>query len=106
MINLFRTNKLYIDFGNFPGPERLPKETVFNGMNILVWNHNAASTNDVMIPRKYKLNTNITVSEVEIHIQNMLNNYERDFHDFDEFRHMISEMEMNYYRQLSQIFGE
>ena len=33
--DLFRKVKLYVDFGNFPGPERLPKEAVYNGVNNL-----------------------------------------------------------------------
>lgn len=104
MIQLFRSAKLYVDFGAFPGPERLPKETVFNGVNILVANRNAAKTNDVLIPEKYKIKAESTVIETEVIIGTMLKNYYIDFPDFHPFRKMILGLEDDYYKQLSKLF--
>ena len=36
----YKKSKLYVDFGHFGGPERMPKEAVYYGCNILVANHN------------------------------------------------------------------
>ncbi|OZG65390.1 UDP-galactopyranose mutase [Bifidobacterium hapali] len=104
MIDLFRKSKLYLDFGFFPGPERLPKETVFNGANVLVARRNAALTKDVLIPEKYKIEIDSDPQEVEGIIKEMLNNYDKDYKDFNEFRMYILNMEQNYYKQLEQIF--
>lgn len=104
MINLFRQSKLYIDFGNFPGPERLPKETVFNGVNLLVWYHNAAQTDDVLIPNKYKVSEKASISNIEEFIGKMLINYDADFNDFSAFRFYIANMENQYYKDLQTLF--
>lgn len=104
MISLFRSSKVYIDFGLFPGPERLPKETVFNGVNILVGRRNAACTDDVLIPDSYKCDIDLPLSEIELTIGNMLNNYESQLHDFDAFRTAILDMTEKYKQQINEIF--
>lgn len=106
MISLFRSSKVYVDFGLFPGPERLPKETVFNGVNILVGRRNAACTDDVLIPTLYKCDIDLSISEIESIIGNMLDNYELQLHDFDIFRSEILSMEKKYKRQINKIFIE
>lgn len=103
--NLFRSSKLYVDFGSFPGPERLPKETVFNGVNILVGNRNAAATQDVPVPVKYKIDLRSKPADVEDLINQMLIDYSDNFHDFDKFRIYISQMQSEYLAQLNRIFG-
>lgn len=104
MIDLFRIAKLYIDFGRFPGPERLPKETVFNGVNILVGRRNAAATRDVQIPEKYKIPMTTDIEQIEQYIEESLCNYYSNYKDYDEFRNIINNMENEYYFQLNNIF--
>lgn len=104
MIQLYRTSKLYVDFGNFPGPERMPKEAVYNGCNILVRSVHAASTDDVMVPMQYKLSSDVSVFRAEQKICEMLENYEQQFDDFNSFRHMVDDMENVYRKQIHQIF--
>ncbi|KFI47465.1 hypothetical protein [Bifidobacterium boum] len=104
MIELYRTAKLYVDFGNFPGPERMPKEAAYNGCNVLVRSIHAAATDDVMIPMQYKLSRNVSVLQVERKIREMLDNYEEQLCDFNAFRQMIADMEIDYREQVKQIF--
>lgn len=105
MIALFRKSKLYIDFGFFPGPERLPKETVYNGVAVLVGKRNASvNPYDVMIPEEYKLDPHTKPELVEMKIADMLERYDEIYHDFDAFRQMITEMGPNYYLQLKKFF--
>ena len=106
MISLFRKSKIYIDFGNFPGPERLPKETVFNGVNILVWALHAASTDDVLIPAQYKLDIKTHAAYVEKVLANMLDNYREQNVNFDAFREMVSSLQEGYNKQLDIICKE
>ena len=55
--------KLYIDLGEFGGPERIPKEAVYFGCNIIVANHNAAANDfDVAIPQEYKIDDNESIA--------------------------------------------
>ncbi|MCH4835730.1 hypothetical protein [Bifidobacterium pseudolongum] len=103
MIELFRQAKVYIDFGNFPGPERLPKETVFNGVNVLVWNLHAAETDDVLVPQQYKISVNSKVEDVEFLLGEMLRHYQEQNQDFDDFREMIAQLQSEYDLQLDAI---
>ena len=105
LAKMYKRAKLYVDFGHFGGPERMPKEAVFFGCNILVANHNAASNDfDVAIPEKYKVDDAETAEKVESRIQDMLMNYKNQFHDFDSFRYKIEHLEENFIIQLKKLF--
>lgn len=47
--NIMARSKIYIDFGEFPGPERIPREAVTLGCNIIT-GLNGSASNDVDIP--------------------------------------------------------
>lgn len=103
--DVFRNVKLYVDFGNFPGPERMPKEAVYNGANILVGYRNAAKNDfDIAIPDLYKIRNYNDVEYVTLRIQEMLNNYQNHFHDFDNFRRKIDNLEYEFEYSLNKIF--
>ena len=107
MINLYRKNKLYVDFGKFPGPERMPKEAVYNGCNILVRKNNASVNEfDVAIPDKYKLENVSDPEMVEGIIQEMLQHYEEQFSDFDYFRKKIDNLEKNFENAIREQFAD
>ena len=101
----YKNAKLYIDFGLFGGPERMPKEAVFFGCNILVANHNAAANDfDVAIPQKYKVDDGETVEQVESRIADMLEHYEAQHSDFLLFKEKVEHLEENYLNQLKELF--
>ena len=106
LIVLYRKSKLYVDFGGFPGPERIPKETVYNGCNIIVGKKNAAENDfDVAIPEEYKL-SDPTAEEVEYKISEMLEQYENRFYDFGSFRKKIDNLEANFIEEIKLYFSE
>ncbi len=75
---------LYLDFGFFPGPEKLVKEAALCGCNILTSDFGAAKNNlDIFIPSKYKFNVlednNKQIAKLSI---DMINNYENYHADF------------------------
>ncbi|MGC3978998.1 MAG: hypothetical protein QM751_12720 [Paludibacteraceae bacterium] len=79
LTDAYKKAKLYIDFGHFGGPERMPKEAVYFGCSILVGNRNAAANDfDVAIPTKYKINNYEDLAVVKATIRDMLNDYERN----------------------------
>ncbi len=101
----YRKSKLYVDFGHFGGPERMPKEAVFYGCNILVANHNAASNDfDVAIPQKYKVEDTESAEQVESRIADMLGHYEEQHPDFLPFKEKVERLEENYLKQLKELF--
>lgn len=105
LIDVYRKAKLYIDFGNFGGPERMPKEAVYFGCTILVGKRNAARNNfDVAILNKYKIKKYNDLDLVKQKIYYMLDNYETNIGDFEFFREKIKNMESNFVKQIEDIF--
>lgn len=102
---LFRKTKLYIDFGPFPGPERIPKESVYNGTCLLVGKRNAAENDfDVAIPEEYKIEDYNNEELVVNKIKDILKNYDLRIKDFDFFREKIQKLEENFIDQIQSIF--
>lgn len=105
LAEMYKKAKLYVDFGEFGGPERMPKEAVYYGCNILVANHNAAANDfDVAIPQKYKVDDNETAEQIEKRIDDMLANYEVQNVDFLPFKQKVEGLEGNFMSQLENIF--
>ncbi len=105
MIQLFRRSKLYIDFGFFGGPERLPKETVFNGTLLLVGKRNAAVNDfDVAVPDRFKVVDMQNIDQVAEIIKHMLDNYDLLIEEFEPFRQQIAKLEENFEKSISKIF--
>ena len=101
----YKKAKLYVDFGLFGGPERMPKEAVYFGCNILIANHNAAANDfDVAIPERYKVDDRETAEEIECRIAAMLDNYEEQNTDFQYFKLMVEHWEENFINQLQELF--
>lgn len=105
IIHLFKTVKLYIDFGPFPGPERMPKEAVYNGCLILVGKRNASENNyDVAIPEEYKIEKTDDIELIRKKIKYLLENYELLKPDFEIFKQQITGLEINFKRQIHEVF--
>ncbi len=102
----YKKAKLYVDFGHFGGPERMPKEAVYYGCNILVANHNAAANDfDVAIPTKYKVDDGETAEQIESRIADMLAHYEEQNVDFQPFKLKVERLEESFMNQLKEVFN-
>lgn len=105
LAEMYKKAKLYVDFGDFGGPERMPKEATYFGCNILVSNHNAASNDfDVAIPTMYKVGDDETAGQVEERIAEMLENYKVQNADFLPFKTKIEQLENGFIEQLKKLF--
>ena len=101
----YKSAKLYVDFGLFGGPERMPKEAVYFGCNILVANHNAASNDfDVAIPQHYKVDDKTTAEQIENRISDMLAHYLIQNADFKSFKEKVEHLEEGFLEQLVSVF--
>lgn len=106
LASLYKTSKLYVDFGAFPGPERIPKEMVYFGGQILVGFQNAAMNDfDVAIPEKFKIKNLEDVDFVEIKISSMLNLYSVNSVDFIPFMQKVDGIEEKFINQLKSYFN-
>jgi hypothetical protein len=105
VIELFRKSKLYIDFGLFGGPERLPKESVLNGTMLLVGRRNAAKNEfDVAIPEQFKIEDWDNEQEVVGKIKWMLEHYDELIDEFEFFRKKIAGLEESFIRTIKDVF--
>lgn len=103
---LLETSKLYIDFGPFPGKDRLPREAVANGCCILTGRLGASYFyEDIPIDEQYKFDVNDrSIAAITEKIKYILNNYDRCKQDFDFFRSCIGKEQEVFYREIEQLF--
>lgn len=101
---LMRESKLYIDFGNHPGKDRMPREAAICGCCILTGKKGAAANDiDIMIPSKYKFN-DADYNAISSKIKEMFNTYEDIVSDFDSYREKIRNEETVFDAEIKNIF--
>ena len=83
--------KMYIDFGNFPGPERLPREAVIKNCLILTCTEGAAKNDiDVPIKKEYKFDKKSkNISKIILKIDESINNYDEKIKDFEIYKQKV-----------------
>lgn len=95
MCHVMQTSKIYIDFGEHPGKDRIPREAAISGCCILTGQRGAAKNEfDIPISSWYKIDQNTTpLATVENKIRTILANYETNRNDFDAYREKIRQEE-------------
>ena len=92
LLELYSKAKLYVDFGNHPGKDRIPREAVVNGC-ILITSKFGSAQNDFDIPigNEYKFNIEIDseLKRVQYTIIDILKNYDSKVSHFDFYKHQI-----------------
>jgi hypothetical protein len=101
--SLFRTSKVYIDFGNHPGKDRLPREACINGCSIIVGRNGSAKYfEDVPILEKYKF-YNDQINEIKECILSIFDNFEESSNDFKFFRNNILKEKELFYKEIDHL---
>lgn len=106
LIEKYETSKLYIDFGAFPGAEKISKEAVLFGYAVITGKRGASGFHgDVPIPEEYKFGKpKKQINEIVEKIHYVLENYEKINSNFDEYRNTILNLEENFMKSLHKIF--
>lgn len=88
---LFCKAKVYMDFGEFPGPERIPREAVICHCNIITsLNGSANNAEDVPIPDCMKFDTDVNnIDSIIEKIRDMLENYVKYCEYYDQYREKV-----------------
>ena len=82
--------RVYIDFGNHPGKDRIPREAVVCGCCIMTnMDGSAAYYEDVPIDSKYKFAAPIDYDNAEIVLRELIDNFSTHFSEFDSYRSMV-----------------
>lgn len=108
LIEYYKRAKVYIDFGPFPGAERMPKEAVLFGCSILTGKNGASAYyGDVPISNNYKVESKIgNITLIISKIEYMMENYESIIFDFEDYKNTVLKLEDNFINQLKTIFGD
>ncbi len=105
VIKAMRGSKLYIDFGEFPGRERLPREAVLCGCCIITSKLGAAAYDeDFAHPYKYESKDSHMWAIVR-QIRYVLGHYDECRGDFDLFREMLKAESVSLQKQIKELIG-
>ena len=104
---LFQKAKLYIDFGNHPGKDRMPREAAMANCCVITGMKGSASNeNDIPIPNKYKFNDNSLLDNSSFRslVKSIFNNHIEHLNDFVSYKDSIKSEHKNFQKQVEQIF--
>lgn len=98
--------KLYMDFGYFPGPERMPREAVTLFCNLIVAKKGSAQNSvDVPIPDEFKFaSSDSNISKIASLAVDMIANYDTYVDRFDVYRDKVREQILRFSADIQEIF--
>lgn len=104
--NIFDRAKLYIDFGEFPGKDRLPREAAIHRCCIISGKNGASFFyEDLPIKEIYKFDTTSrNINRISQRIKEVLSNYDDCVDDFEDYRRIIQREKMIFYNEIENIF--
>lgn len=103
---LFGKAKLYVDFGYFPGKDRLFREAVCSGCCIMTGKEGASFFyEDVAISEEYKFDIrNTPTIKIVDKINYILDNYSQCINEFEFLRTRVKEERTIFYKEIESIF--
>lgn len=106
MIQIMQESKVYIDFGNHPGKDRIPREAVMCGCCVITGRQGAAANEfDIPIDVTYKFEDKETsINEIVECIDKIFKNYSEYRKEFDNYRKIIKTEEEVFNNQIKCIF--
>jgi hypothetical protein len=106
VIKLLQRAKVYIDFGNHPGKDRIPREAAILGCCVITGKRGgAAFYEDVSIPKEYKFDdVKKNIPAILDKIKDCFDNFEERYKDFDYYRQIIKEEPHKFIDDLRSIF--
>lgn len=108
MRNIMSQSMVYIDFGNHPGKDRMPREAAICGCCIIVGQRGAAyNPVDIPIPAEYKIEDKIeNLNFIIGKIKEVLQNYEVISERFNDYRDIICGEEERFESDVRAVFSE
>jgi len=108
VIDLLKKAKVYIDFGNHPGKDRMPREAAILGCCVIVGKvGSAGNSKDVPIPEEFKFDRDERNIPVIIEkIRECVRDYNMVIHHFDAYRAVIRNEPSQFLENLKLIFGK
>jgi hypothetical protein len=106
VIKTLQRAKVYIDFGNHPGKDRIPREAAILGCCVITGKRgSAAFFEDVPIPEQYKFeDKEENIPKIIEKIKDCFENFEERYKDFDYYRQVIENEPQKFVKDLKKIF--
>lgn len=104
---LFNRAKLYIDFGNHPGKDRMPREAVMANCCIITGKRGSAKNNiDIPILTKYKFNDEKMIDNSSFRnlVTSIFSNFEDNLNNFTDYKNKIINEKDVFQKQVKTIF--
>lgn len=104
--DLMKKAKIYIDFGNFPGKDRLPRESVMNGLCVVTGVKGASGFyEDLPIDSKYKIKAcKKNIRRISKLLEDILNNFDEHISAFTYWQTCILKEENEFYEDIDSFF--
>ena len=99
MILMLQSGKIYIDFGNHPGKDRIPREAAANGCVVITNRKGAAAYyEDVPISDDYKFeNPDKEIDKIDAFMHEICSNFREHQDRFSEYREVIKKEKAKFY---------
>lgn len=106
VIKTLQRAKVYIDFGNHPGKDRIPREAAILGCCVITGKRGSATFyEDVPIPNEYKFeDRKENIPKIIEKIKDCFENYEERYKDFKYYRQVIKNEPQKFTEDLRKIF--
>jgi len=106
VIKILQRAKVYIDFGNHPGKDRIPREAAILGCCVITGKRgSAAFFEDVPIPNEYKFeDKKKNIPKIIEKIKDCFENFEERYKDFNYYREVIKNEPQKFVEKLKKIF--
>jgi hypothetical protein len=106
VIETLQRAKLYIDFGNHPGKDRIPREAAILGCCVITGKRgSAAFFEDVPIPDEYKFeDKEENIPKIIDKIYDCFENFEERYESFNYYRQVIQSEPQKFIDDLKEIF--
>jgi len=105
--NLMDRAKLYIDFGHFPGKDRLPRECALHDCCIITGKLGASAyAEDIPIPEKYKFDIHVCdFSSIISRIDNTMKCYNICINDFLNYKEVVNGEFQVFHDEIDTLFS-
>lgn len=107
VINLMDESMIYIDFGEHPGKDRIPREAALRNL-IVITNRNGAAVNDVDVPidNMFKIDNNLSqLGKISQILHDSIAKYEQYNQKFDSYRQKILNEKLKYSDSVLDVFN-
>lgn len=108
MTQTMQTSKVYIDFGNHPGKDRIPREAAISGCCIITGKRGSAKyKEDVAILDEFKFDDiEENIEEIITKIETIFNEYDEEVKKFVNYKQIIKSEEDKFEKDVKNVFNQ